>query len=51
MTEERDVIHLGNLKGFLLPMRVESFWLPFRGSASQMRDTLRDKDEWAITFV
>lgn len=33
-------------------MRVESFfWLPFCDSASQMRDTLHDKEEWATKFM
>lgn len=32
-------------------MRVESFWFPFHSSASQMRSTLHDKEDWTIEFV
>lgn len=32
-------------------MRVESFCFPFHSSASQMGDTLHDKEEWTIEFV
>lgn len=36
MPGERHVIHSRNLKGFLLPVGVESLRLPLRDSASQL---------------
>lgn len=39
------------LKRLFLPMTVESFWFPFHSSASQMRSTLHDKEDWTIEFV
>lgn len=41
----------GKVKGLPLSVKVGSFWLPFRGSASQMRDALHHEEEWATKFV